>query len=223
MTQLSFKLILKILLVSSTIFFSVCNLGFSDTSQAWLKNSIIFTLSSKWDLKLSHEIRNLDITFFNPYYKSIAGGFVFHLPKNFYFSAVYKRVHVEFQDMIYNENRYVLEAGWETPVVKHLDFDVYFRTEIREFEEAFPEDHLRFRLKLQLLSELNVGKLNLIPFIAFETFGKTKIYTVQKSRFFIGTKIPLGEHVAFRIAYLLLTTRDAESIHILHAGFQLHF
>jgi hypothetical protein len=223
MIQISFKHITKTALVFCIIFFSSWNPGFSDTSQAWLKNSITFTLSSKWDLKIAHETRNLDISFFNPYYKNIAGGFVFHFPKNFYFSAVYKRVHVEFQDTIYNENRYILEAGWETPVANKLDFDLRFRTEIREFEEEFPEDHLRFRLRLMLVSQINLGKLELMPFIANETLGKSKIYTVQKNRFYIGTMIPLGEHVKFNISYMWLATQGAESIHILYSGFNLEF
>ncbi|UCE43324.1 MAG: DUF2490 domain-containing protein [Candidatus Aminicenantes bacterium] len=188
-----------------------------------MKNSATFTLSSKWSLKLSHETRNLDITFSNPYLKNVAGGFVFHLPRNFYFATVYKRAHVEIQDIVYNENRYILEAGWKTKVTKKLDFDIYFRTEIREFEEEFPEDYLRFRMRLQLKTMLSIGKLKLKPFIANETFGKTKIYTIQKNWLYIGTMIPLSDHVEFGISYMWLATRDAESIHILYSGFQFLF
>jgi hypothetical protein len=130
---------------------------------------------------------------------------------------------VEIQEIVYNENRIQLEAGWKTKLAEKLDFDIYFRTEIREFEQEFPEDHLRFRLQLRLITELNIGELKLNPFIATETFGKTKIFTVQKNRLFIGTMIPLSEHVAFRISYLWLATQGAESIHILHSGFKLNF
>jgi hypothetical protein len=223
MIRLSKKFIPKIVFIFLIIFFAAIVQGFSDTSQAWLKNSLTLTLSSKWDLKISHEFRNFNITYSNPYYKNIAGGFVFHLPKNFYVSAVYKRVRVEFQDVFYNENRFVLEAGWETKMAENLDFDIRFRTEIREFEEELPEDHLRFRLQLRLKTELFLGKLRLVPFIANETLGKTKIYTIQKNRFYIGSMIPLGEHVTFVISYMWLATRGAESIHILYSGFALEF
>jgi hypothetical protein len=223
MLQLSPKLIPKMVLFFCIIFFAGWKYSFSDTSQSWFKNSATFALSSIWGLKLDQETRNLDITFSNPYHKCIGGGFVYYLPKNFYFSAVYKRVHVEIQDIIYNENRFQLQAGWETQVAKNLEFDIYFRTEIREFEEEFQEDHLRFRFQLRLKTELHIGKLRLKPFIANETFGKTKIFTVQKNRFFIGTMIPLSENVGFRIAYLWLATRGVESIHIIHSGFQLNF
>jgi hypothetical protein len=197
--------------------------GFCDTSQAWFKNTATFTLSSRWNLKLSHETRNLDITFFNPYKKNLAGGFVFHLPNNFYLSAVYKREHVEIQDITYNENRIIMEAGVETEVTKNLDLEIYFRTEIREFDEQFVEDHLRFRFRIMLITEMNLGKLKLKPYIGNETFGKTKIYTVQKNRLYIGALIPLSKNVEFGLRYIWLSTRGAESIHILHSGFQLEF
>jgi hypothetical protein len=148
---------------------------------------------------------------------------VYRFPKNFYFSTVYKREHVEFQDLIYNENRIILEAGWKPKFSPKLDFDIYFRTEIREFEEDLPEDHVRFRFRLMLKTMLNIGKLKLKPFIANETFGKKKIYTVQKNRFYVGTKIPLGEHVEFALSYIWLAARDLESVHILYSGFELKF
>ena len=218
-----FKLILKTVFLFPAIFFIFWSSGRCDSSQAWLNNSATFTISSKLSLKLSHETRNFDITYSDPYLKNFAGGIVYHFPKNFYFSTVYKREHVEIQDIVYNENRIQLEAGWKTKLAEKLDFDIYFRTEIREFEEKFPEDHLRFRLRLRLKTELNIGKLKLRPFIANETFGKSKIYTVQKNRFFIGTLIPLSEHVAFRISYLWLSAQGADSIHALHSGFELKF
>ena len=197
--------------------------AFGDTSQSWFNNSATFNISSRLDLKLTQESRHLDITYSDPYLKNIQGGIVFKLPKNFYFATLYKREHVEIQDVIYNENRFTLEAGWKTKVATKLDFDIRFRTEIREFQEEFQEDHLRFRLRLRLKTELNIGKLKLKPFIATETFGKTKIYTVQKNSFYIGTMIPLSEHVEFGLSYIWLATRGAESIHILHSGLELKF
>jgi len=197
--------------------------AFGDTSQSWFNNSATFTISSKLDLKLTQESRHLDVTYSNPYLKNVQGGIVFKLPKNFYFATLYKREHVEIQNIIYSENRYTLEAGWKTKVAEKLDFDIRFRTEIREFEKESPEDHLRFRLRLRLKSELSIGKLRLKPFIAAETFGKSKVYTVQRSRLYIGTNFPLSDHVEFTLSYLWLATRDAESIHILHSGFELKF
>lgn len=223
MPQLPFKLILKTFIVFPAIFFAVWSNGFCDTSQAWLNNSATFTLSSKLSLKLTQESRHLDITYSNPYLKNVQGGIVLKLPHDFYFATLYKREHVEIRDIIYNENRYTLEAGWKTKVAEKLDFDIRLRTEIREFEEEFPDDHLRFRLRLRLKSELRIGKLRLKPFIAAETFGKSKVYTVQRSRLYIGANFPLSDHVEFALSYLWLATRDAESVHILHSGFELKF
>ena len=197
--------------------------GYCDTSQAWLTNAATFSLSSRWDMKISQHGRYLDITYSDPYLKNFQGGIILKLPKNFYVATFYRRDHVDIQDAIYNENRFTLETGWKTGVAKKLDFDVRFRTEIREYEEDIKEDHLRFRLRLRLKSELNIGKLHLKPFVAAETFGKSKIFTAQASRFYFGTFFPLSEHVEFGINYIWLATRGAESIHILHSGFELKF
>lgn len=223
MPKIPFKFIPKAFLLILFILLTIWKNGYCDTSQAWLKNSITFTLSSRLGLQISHETRNLDITYFNPYYKNVAGGFVFHLPKNFYISAVYKRVHVEIKDIVYNENRFVLEAGWKTKMAEKLGFDIRFRTEIREFDEEYPEDHLRYRLQLRLKTELDVGKHKLEPFIANEILGKSKIYSVQKNRLYIGTMIPMSEHVTFVISYMWLAIKGDESIHILYSGFKLRF
>ena len=217
------KHLLKLIILFPFLFFIFWSYGRCDTSQAWLKNSVTFTLSSRLGLQISHETRNLDITYFNPYYKNVAGGFVFHLPKNFYVSAVYKRVHVEIKDIVYNENRFVLEAGWKTKMAEKLGFDVRLRTEIREFDEEYPEDHVRYRLQLRFKTELDVGKLKLEPFVANETLGKSKIYTIQKNRLYIGTMIPMSEHVTFVISYMWLAIKGDESIHILYSGFKLKF
>lgn len=197
--------------------------GFCDTSQAWLTNAATFSLSSRLDLKISQHGRYLDITYSDPYLKNFQGGIALKLPKNFYVATLYRRDHVDIQDAIYNENRFTLEAGWKIKVAEKLDFDVRFRTEIREYEEEIKEDHLRFRLRLRLKSELKIGQLHLKPFVAAETFGKSRIYTVQASRFYVGAFFPLSEHVEFGISYIWLATEGAESIHILHSGFELKF
>jgi hypothetical protein len=190
--------------------------GFCDSDQAWLVNSAIFKVSSTISMKLTQESRHLDITYANPYLMSLHGGIVFNL-------AIYKRAHVEYQEAVYNENRMILEGGWKTEVADNLDFDLRLRTEIREFDAEIPEDHLRFRLRLRLKTELNIGELKLKPFIAVETFGKNKVFTVQRGRLYIGTNLPLSDHVELVLSYMLLVTRNEESIHILVSGFELKF
>lgn len=217
------KSFLKTVIILLLILMGGWSSGFCDTTQSWFNNSATFTISSKLDLKLTQESRHLEITFSDAYLKNVQGGMVFKLPKNFYVSALYKREHVEYLGIIYNEDRYTLEGGWKTKLGEKLDFDIRFRTEIREFDEEQVEDHLRFRLRLRLKTQLSVGKLKLKPFIAAESFGKTKVYTVQRSRLYIGTNFPLSDHVEFSLSYLWLATRDDESVHILHSGFELKF
>jgi hypothetical protein len=197
--------------------------GFCDSDQAWLVNSATFKVSSKISLKLIQESRHLDITYAHPYLMSVHGGIVFNLTKNIYLATIYKRAHVEYQEIVYNEDRVVLEGGWKTKLAENLAFDLRIRTEIREFDAQTPEDHLRFRLRLRLKTELNIGELKLKPFIAAETFGKTKVYTIQRSRLYIGANLPLSDHVEFVISYMWLATRHEESIHILVSGFELKF
>jgi hypothetical protein len=197
--------------------------GFCDSDQAWLVNSATFKVSPTVSLKLTQESRHLDITYAHPYLMSLHGGIVFNLAKNFYFATIYKRAHVEYQETIYNEDRVILEGGWKTEIAENLIFDLRFRTEIREFDAESPEDHLRFRLRLRLKTDFNIGELKLKPFIAVETFGKSKINTVQRSRLYIGTNFPLSDHVEFVLSYMWLATRHDESIHILFSGFELKF
>lgn len=217
------KFLCKTVLLFLFILTGTWSNGFCDTSQAWLTNMVTFSLSSRLDLKISQHGRYLDITYSDPYLKNFQGGIVLKLPKNFYVATLYRRDHVHILDAIYNENRFTLETGWKTKAAEKLDFDIRFRTEIREYEEEVMEDHLRFRLRLRLKSDLNIGKLRLKPFVAAETFGKSKIYTAQASRFYFGTLFPLSDHVEFGISYIWLAIRGAESIHILHSGFELKF
>ncbi len=196
---------------------------YCDSDQAWLVNSATFKVSSAMSLKLTQESRHLDITYFHPYLMGLHGGVIFNLAKNFHFAAIYKRAHVEYQEILYNEDRIILEGGWKTEVAENLDFDLRFRTEIRKFDAETPEDHVRFRLRLRLKTELSIGELELKPFIAVETFGKSKVYTVQRSRLYAGTNFPLGDHVEFILSYMWLASRHDESIHILFSGFELKF
>jgi hypothetical protein len=200
-----------------------CLRSYGDSDQAWLINSATFKISSKISLKLTQESRHLEITYAHPYLMSLHGGIVFNLIKNVHLASIYKRAHVEYQGTVYNEDRFILEGGWKTGVAKDLDFDLRFRTEIREYDVEALEDHLRFRLRLRLKTEFSIGELKLKPFIAAETFGKTKIYTVQRIRLYLGTNFPLSDNVEFVLSYMWLATRHDESIHILVSGFELRF
>ncbi len=200
-----------------------CLMSYGDSDQAWLINSATFKISSKISLKLTQESRHLEITYAHPYLMSLHGGLVFNLTKNVHLASIYKRAHVEYQGVVYNEDRFILEGGWKTEMTKNLNLDLRFRTEIREFDAETPEDHLRFRLRLRLKTEFSIGGLDLKPFIAAETFGKTKIYTVQRIRLYLGTNLPLSDHVEFVLSYMWLASRHEESIHILVSGLELRF
>jgi len=198
---------------------------FADQSQAWLNNSATFSIDSRWSFKITNEIRCLDVSYADAYLHNWAGGILYKLPKNFTLAVFYKREHVDLEDLEFlsNENRCVLQAGWKIGVAKDLDFDARLRTEIREFEQQSVDDHLRFRFRFRIRYKTHIGNFRITPFISSETFGKTKVYTVQKNRFHVGTYLPIGKSVEFKISYLWLYTTGKQSIHILDSGVEFKF
>ncbi len=91
----------------------------SASSQGWLNNSVTFTITPQWSLKLTQELRALDITYADPYMHNLQAGIVYNLPKNFYLAALYKREHVDLGgDIVFDEDRITLEGGWKTGLAK---------------------------------------------------------------------------------------------------------
>ena len=192
------------------------------SSQGWLNKSATFTLSPQWNLKLTQETRAFDVTYADPYLHNLQAGIVYKLPQNLYAALLYKREHVAYDDISLDENRTTIEGGWKTGVIENLDFDVRARTEIRRFNLE-DSNHTRFRLRLRLKYTTSIGSLKIKPFIATETFGKDKFYTVQKNRLYLGTIFPLSKNVEMVVNYIWLNARDKEDIHIINTGFDLKF
>ncbi len=201
------------------------SLLFADLSQGWLNNSATFSISPKWDFKLTQEIRCLDVSYADPYMYNWQGGIIYKFPKNFTFGFLYKREHTDRENLefIADENRFTLQGTWKIGVVKDLDFDVRIKTEIREFDQESVDDHLRFRLRVRFKYNTHIGDLKLKPFIASETFGKSKVYTIQRNRLYLGTYIPVSSKVEFLLNYIWLYTTGKESIHILNSGVDFKF
>ncbi len=193
------------------------------SSQGWLNNSVTFTITPQWSLKFTQELRTLDITYADPYLHNLAAGIVYHLPKNFYLATLYKREHVDLgDDLVYDEDRIILEGGWKTGLAKKLTFDIRFKTEFRSFNLE-DSNHTRFRLRLRLKYDTHLGSLRFKPFVSTESFGKTTIYTVQKNRFYLGSIFPLSQHAELTVNYIWLNARDLGDIHIINTGFDLKF
>ena len=200
------------------------------TSQAWLNNSLTFSITPKWSLKFTQELRSLNITYAEPYLHNLQAGIVYFLPKNFTLAALYKREHVDIvgeilnleDDIVLDEDRFTLQGTWKAGLARNLSFDVRAKIEFRSFNEE-DSNHTRFRLRLRLKYDTHIGSLRLKPFIATETFGKTQVYTVQKNRLYLGSIFPLGDHVELTVNYIWLNARDLGDIHILNTGFDLKF
>jgi hypothetical protein len=192
------------------------------SDQSWLNNSATFSISPQWKLKVTQEMRALEIVYADPYLHNLQGGVVRTLPKNFYVAVLYKREHVALNGIGVDENRYTLEGGWKKALRPDLDFDFRVKTEIRRFSDQ-DKNHLRFRYRARLKYDMNIGSLKLKPFIATETFGKDKFYTAQKNRLYLGSFVPLSEHVELVFNYIWLNQRDQEDIHIFNSGVDLKF
>ncbi|MFA9452649.1 MAG: DUF2490 domain-containing protein [Candidatus Aminicenantaceae bacterium] len=200
------------------------------TSQGWLNNSATFSITPKWSLKFTQELRALDITYADPYMHNLAVGIVYHLPKNVTLAALYKREHVDIMgevlnledDIVFDEDRLTLQGTWKAGLANDLSFDVRAKIEFRSFNLE-DSNHTRFRLRLKLTYDTHLGTLRFRPFVATETFGKTKIHTVQKNRFYLGSIFPLGQHVELIVNYIWLNARDLGDFHIINTGFDLKF
>lgn len=194
----------------------------SASSQGWQNNSVTFTLSPNWNIKLSKEIRAFEVTLADSYLHNLQAGIVYKIPQNLYVALLYKREHVAYDDVSRDENRTTIEGGWKTGVIENLDFDVRARAEIRRFNLE-DSNHTRFRLRVRLKYTTSIGALTIKPFIATETFGKDKFYTVQKNRFYLGSIFSLSKNVELVINYIWLNSRGSEDIHIINTGFDLKF
>ena len=191
--------------------------------QGWLNHSASFKISPKFSLKLYQEIRCHEVTYMDPYLKNWMGGMAYHLPKNFYIAALYKRESVKKTQFSFAENRYTLETGWKTDLMQDLDFDCRFRIEIRRFNLKAVENHTRFRFRARLKTRLSLGSLVIKPFIATEPFADTLSNEIVRNRFYLGTILTFSEKVELIINYIRQDTKGTEVIHILNSGFDLKF
>jgi len=200
------------------------------TSQGWLNNSATFSITPKWSLKFTQELRSQDITYAEPYLHNLQAGIIYHLPKNFTLALLYKREHVDIMgeilnledDVVYDEDRFTMQGTWKAALAKNLSFDTRLKVEFRSFTVE-DSNHTRFRLRLRLKYDAKLGSLRFEPFVATETFGRTQVYTVQKNRFYLGSIFPLGQHVELTVNYIWLNARDLGDIHIINTGFDLKF
>ena len=192
-------------------------------NQSWLNNSLRFSFNPKTVLIITHEIRNLDFTFTHHYLSNVQGGLELDLPNNAYVAFLFKREITDRTDFALHENRYTLENGWKKKLGPRVDFDLRFKTEIRTYEHGKADNHFRFRLRLRMMTQVEIGNITIKPFIATEPFSDTLSKTIHQNRFYIGASFPLGQHSAFTLNYLRQDTKTKKTIHILNAGFQLKY
>ncbi len=191
--------------------------------QGWINHSATFKTYSNLNLKFTKETRCHHITYTDAFLNNWQGGIVYNLTKKIYLAALYKRENTVKSTYTLAENRFTLETGWKTRLTDHLDFDWRLKTEVRRYEKGLAENHLRFRLRVRLRSSLQIGALQLKPFIATEPFADTLSDKIFRNRFYLGTLFPLSKNVELVINYIRQDTKNKETIHILNSGFNLKY
>ena len=213
-----------IVFVSLTVLFMLLVSGalFSDT-QGWISNSLSFKINDSFSLKFTNESRFNEATYSDLYLRNWEGGIAYNLSKKLYVAALYKREDSRKTGYYLHENRFTLESGWKTKLAKKLDFDLRFKMEIRDYQYDKAKDHLNFRLRFRVKSELTIGQLTVNPFIAIEPFADTIDDTVNRYRFYAGFVFPLSKNVGIVINYLQQGTKDKETLYIANSGIELKF
>ena len=191
--------------------------------QSWLNNSATMRMAYRLSVKLTNESRFNEVFFSDAYLRNWQVGGVVNLPRNFYISVLYKRENVDRPDFVLYENRYTVETGWGGRLSGVFTLDWRFRTEIRDFAQDLDEDHLRFRFRIRIRTRINVGKIQLKPFIATEPFADNLQKRIFRNRFYLGTAVVLTRNLDWIINYIRQDTRNRETVHILNSGFDIKF
>ena len=191
--------------------------------QGWNNNSLTISLTSKWSLKLTNELRAEEVTLMDSYLKNFQGGLVYKLPKNFYAAALYKRENTKKTGYNLGENRFTFEGGWKKALSKAWDLDLRARVEVRGYDLGLSRNHMRYRLRLRLRTRLKIGGIEFRPFIATEPFADSLQDRVYRNRFYIGSTIPLSKNAGIVINYIRQDTRSKETLHVLNTGLDLKF
>lgn len=189
--------------------------------QGWLNHGMTFNVHSRVNLKFTTETRYHELTFMDSFLKNWQGGILYNFSDSLYGGILYKRENEQKKDSLTNENRVTLEAGWKIKLSQSTTFDSRFRTEIRSYEEPDIENHLRFRLRFRLKTKTTIGKLALNPFIGIEPFGDTKVGSINRYRFYLGTVFPLSKKIEWVVNYIRQGTRDKETLNIINTGFEI--
>lgn len=205
-----------------TGFVSLSMPAFAD-GQGWSNNSLTIGLTSKWNLKLTKEIRADEVTLTDPYLRNLQGGLTYKLPGNFTIAALYKRENVKKTGYNLGEDRYTIEGVWKTGLNTSWDMDLRLRAEIRHFDKGLAENHMRYRLRLRLRTNLMIGGLEIRPFIASEPFADSLQGRIFRHRLYLGSTVPLNKNAEIVINYIRQDTRKGTTLHILNTGVDLKF
>ena len=217
-TMIKVTFILCFLLI---LFYSALSLRADE--QGWINNSLAFKINQKFSFTLIQETRCNEITYLDPYLINVRAMLTYKLPENFHAAIYYRRQEAEKKDVIIHENRYIIESGWKTTMIKETTLDIRLQGEIRRYIETPDSNCFRLRMRFQLKTKMSIGSLNINPFIATEPFWIVDEGGYERNRFYIGAEFLLNKNVAFVLNYIREDKKNTEAIHILNSGFKLNF
>lgn len=204
----------------------LCLSGFSPLNaedQGWMNNSLTINISSRSSFTFSHELRYRDIFFNQKYLYNWRAGFNLRISGTFHLGAAYKREVEQKLQFNLKENRFILEAGWRKQLSRLIELQCRFNTEIRLFAEHMAQDQVRARIRLLLLTKLNIFQIKTIPFIGVEPFFDSVTKEISENRFYAGFLFPAGKHFRLELGYTRKDQKNKETVHILNTGIHLAF
>jgi len=195
----------------------------ADESESWLNNSLSLRFGPAMRVIVTNETRYEELTFRGSYLRNWQAGLLVFIPGETYLGFLYKRQTEDVPPFGPIENRFTLEGGWIYRFLQGWAFNIRFRTEIRRFEDALEDNHLRLRLRAGLSTSLRFGRLRLRPFLSTEPFFDTIEDRIFRNRLSAGTAVVLSPAADVIIGYTLQLTRGQEPLHILNSGINFRF
>lgn len=190
-------------------------------SQGWITNSLSYKFGSRLTIVLSNEMRFETPGFSDRYLYYLRGMIAYRMGGGFYAAAGYHLEKTETLQFTLEENRFVVDVGWNKRFAGKFHLGVRLRAENRSYDADLAEEHFRFRLKVKLSTHMNLGVLKIRPFIAVEPFGDTEDKEINRYRVYAGAVFPVIRNVGIVLGYIRQTTKNRETLNVFNTGLKI--
>lgn len=191
--------------------------------QGWMNNSLTIDITSHGTFSFFNELRHYNTFFKNQYLYNWQAGFNYKILKNFHLGLAYKQQVDRKLQFNLKENRFIFEAGWRTRLSRTMELHSRFNAELRRFVENMAQKHIRFRLRLLLLTKMKILKLKIIPFAGIEPIFDTVTDEISENRTLAGVLFPVNRFLRLELGYTRKDQKNRETVHIFNTGIHLAF